>query len=68
MMVSSQDRVNGLSDAVWRRKSMTDDDDTWFIHSHFNDTYVRFSYNTVVAGFLRYFQKSAAALVSVCYF
>jgi hypothetical protein len=28
MMVSSQDRVNGLSDAVWRRKSMTDDDDT----------------------------------------
>jgi hypothetical protein len=28
MMVSSQDRVNSLNDAVWRHKSMTDDDDT----------------------------------------
>jgi hypothetical protein len=68
MMASSQGGVNGLSDAVWRRKWMTDYDDTWFIHSHCNDTYVRFSYCNVVTGFLRYFQKRAAALVSVCYF
>jgi hypothetical protein len=44
MMVSSHGGVNGLSDAVWWRKWITDDDDAWFIYSHCNDTCVRFSY------------------------
>jgi hypothetical protein len=39
---------------------MTDDDDTWFIHSHCNGTSLILVTITVNDGFINYFQKCAA--------